>query len=127
LAEEVAREEGHRARRHGLTLLQAATDARVWLLTALYFTIAAGANGFGFYMPKLVQAHFPDLGEFKIGLLAAVPSACAVVGMVLNGWHSDRTGERRWHVAVAAFLSAVGCAASAWLEAPVAVLFALAL
>src|SRR5262249_35005264 len=105
----------------------AAADPRVWLLTLLYFAIAAGANGFGFYMPTLIDTHFPGLNKFQVGLLAAVPSACAVVGMIVNGWHSDRTGERPWHGAAPALLSAVGCVGSAWLEAPVAVLFALAL
>jgi nitrate/nitrite transporter NarK len=35
------------------------------------------------------------------------------VSMVLAGRHSDRTGERRWHVAAGAFAAAVGFSASA--------------
>src|SRR5262249_51240968 len=50
-----------------------------------------------------------------------------VVGMVLNGAHSDRTGERRWHVAGPALLAAVGLALSAAVDSPVLFLFALAL
>jgi ACS family tartrate transporter-like MFS transporter len=108
LAQKLAQEEQQRHQRHGLTLRLALIDPRVWLLIALYFTIAVGSNSFGFYLPKLLQTRFQDLSEFQIGLLAAVPNVCAVVGMVCNGAHSDRTGERRWHVAVPAFLAAVG-------------------
>ena len=32
--------------------------------------------------------------------------------MVINGWHSDKTGERRWHAAFAALLAAAGLALS---------------
>jgi ACS family tartrate transporter-like MFS transporter len=127
LAAHLGGEESDRARSHGLTLLRAAADRRVWLLILLYFTVAAGSNTFGAYLPTLLDQRFPGLDKVQIGLLAAVPNLCAVLGMVLNGAHSDRTGERRWHVALPAFLAAVGWASSAWLESPVASLCALAL
>jgi ACS family tartrate transporter-like MFS transporter len=47
--------------------------------------------------------------------------------MVLNGIHSDRTGERRWHVALPAFLSAAGWTLFALADSPLLSLFALAL
>jgi MFS family permease len=47
--------------------------------------------------------------------------------MVVAGRHSDRTGERRWHVALAAFGSALGFGLSAWFHNPVLALAALAL
>jgi ACS family tartrate transporter-like MFS transporter len=127
LAERVGREEQQRVRRHGLTLVGALADGRVWLLILLYVTVAAGTNGLGFYLQKLIETRFPGRGEFEIGLLAAVPPLCALLAMVLNGAHSDRTGERRWHVAVPAFLAATGWAASAVLDSPAAFLLALAL
>jgi MFS family permease len=46
--------------------------------------------------------------EFMIGLLAALPSVCAVLAMVAFGISSDRTGLRRTHVALAALLGAAG-------------------
>src|SRR5262245_14074355 len=127
LAARVGREEQERERQHGLTLWQAAADRRVWLLIVLYFTVAAGSNSFGFYAPKLLQTRFPDVGEFALGLLAAVPNVCAAVCMVLNGAHSDRTGERRWHVAVPALLAAAGWALSAVADSPALFLLGLVL
>jgi ACS family tartrate transporter-like MFS transporter len=110
LAARIAREEKYREQHHGLTFGQALADRRVWLLIALYFTAAVGANAFGFYAPKLIQTRFPGRSEFQIGLLTAIPNICTVVAMTLNGMHSDRTGERRWHVAVPAAVSAIGWA-----------------
>jgi ACS family tartrate transporter-like MFS transporter len=116
-----------RAYHFGRPSLQAVGDPRVWLLILLYFTVAAGSNAIGFYLPKLLKGHFAGATEFQIGLLAAVPNVCAMVCMVLNGAHSDRTGERRWHVALPALLAAAGWAWSAFVDSPALSLVALTL
>jgi ACS family tartrate transporter-like MFS transporter len=64
------------------------------------------------WLPQIIRS-FSDLSEFRVGLLNGIPYIVATVLMVLNGRHSDRTGERRWHVAVAALAGAVGFIASA--------------
>jgi ACS family tartrate transporter-like MFS transporter len=127
LAARMSREAKVRAERHGLTRLSALAEPRVWLLIALYFTVAVGSNGFGSYAPTIINEQFPGRGAFAIGLLAAIPSAAAVVGMVLIGSHSDRTGERRWHVAASAFLAAAGWELAALSHGPWLVLLGLAL
>jgi ACS family tartrate transporter-like MFS transporter len=127
LADRMADEEAARAARHGLTSLGALADLRVWLLILLYFTVAAGSNSFGFYLAEFLRTRFAGLHEFHIGLLAVVPNVVAVTAMILNGTHSDRTGERRWHVAGPAFLSAAGWTLFATAPSPAASLFALAL
>ncbi len=83
-------------------------DLRVWLLIAVYFTAAMGDNSYGFYIPTFLRSQFPDWQPSQIGLLAAAPSVIAMTGMVLVGRNSDRTGERRWHVACSAFTGATG-------------------
>lgn len=127
LSAQVRGEEAYRQERHGLTLWQAALDRRVWLCTAVYFAVAGASNSFGFYLPKFLQIGFPTVSEFGIGLLVMVPSLCAIPCMVLNGMHSDRTGERRWHVAIAALIGAAGWALAATLKAPIPYLLAFAL
>jgi ACS family tartrate transporter-like MFS transporter len=118
LADRMGREEEHRERSHGFTLLRAMASPRVWLLSALYFTVAMGANSFGLYLPPLVNEHFSGSSKLSIGLLSAIPYVAAVVTMVLIGAHSDRSGERRWHVAVPAFLAATGWALAAFVPSP---------
>jgi ACS family tartrate transporter-like MFS transporter len=60
----------------------------------------------------------PRVSKFEIGLLAALPHVCAIIGMTLLGAHSDRTGERRGHVALAAFVAAAGWALSFFSSSP---------
>lgn len=43
-----------------------------------------------------------------VGLVNAIPPIISVVAMVLWSRHSDRTGERTWHVAIACMTAAVG-------------------
>lgn len=103
---EIDRNHQPQGRRHSLAA--AVVDLRVWLLIAVYFTVAVGDNSYGFYIPTLLKSQFPNWSASRIGLLAAAPSVIAVIGMVLVGRSSDRTGERCWHVACSAFTAASG-------------------
>ncbi len=81
----------------------ALTSGRVWLLAAVYFTIPVALYAMGFWLPQIVRSASGG-SDFTTGLLSAIPYAVAAVGMVVIGRNSDRTGERRWHIA----LSAIG-------------------
>lgn len=111
-------EERHRQTHHRLTLFQAFAQPRVLLLCALYFTVSMGSNSFGAYAPQIVKNHFAAANDLHIGLLTALPSLGAIVSMILVGIHSDRTGERRWHVAAPAFAAALGWLMVARLQSP---------
>ena len=127
LTERLEADKQRRDERHGHTLREALAHPRVWLLIAVYFTVAMGDNSFGFFLPSFLKDHFPDSNEQEIGLLAAVPGVVAILGMVVVGLHSDRTGERRWHVAGPAFLAAAGWVLVAFAPSPWFLLLALAL
>jgi ACS family tartrate transporter-like MFS transporter len=90
-------------------LFEALTRPRVLVLGILYFCFVIGLYGIGFWMPQVIETfgHTP----LQIGFLTAVPYLFAAVAMVLWGRHSDRTGERTWHVALPLFLAA---SAFAW-------------
>ena len=71
----------------------------VLLLTVVYFCLNVTSYGLGMFMPAIIksQSGLPDVWASN---LASVPYAMALLGMLLNGWHSDRTGERVVHVAI---------------------------
>jgi ACS family tartrate transporter-like MFS transporter len=126
LSKRMQGEEQHREEQHGLTRLKALADPRVLLLCLIYFTVAAGSNSFGAYVPKFLQEAYPGATEVRIGMLAAIPSLAAAAGMVLVGVHSDRTGERRWHVAGTAFVAAAGWVLAACTPVPALIVTGLA-
>ena len=90
------------------TVAGAMASRRTWLLAVIHFlTIPVTLYGIGFWLPQIVKSASRG-SDFQVGLLSAIPYAAGAVAMVVVGRHSDRTGERRRHVAAAAIL----CAAS---------------
>jgi D-galactonate transporter len=85
-------------------------NRRTWLMAAVYFTIPVTLYGIGFWLPQMLKTASAGASDFTVGLLSALPYACGAVAMVIVGRHSDRTGERRWHVLVPAVACAAGLA-----------------
>ena len=107
---EVLAAEAEAARTTGYAELgQALTRPRVLALGLLYFCIVIGFYGISLWMPQVIQTY--GLNPLEIGFLTAIPYFFAAIAMVLWGAHSDRTGERIWHVALPLFLAG---AAFAW-------------
>jgi ACS family tartrate transporter-like MFS transporter len=127
LVERMSREEHDRAQRHGADLWRAVRSSRVWHLIFLYFTVAFCSNAGGLYLPELIQNQFPDSTKFQIGLLAAVPNVCGMVGMLVNGAWADSTRNYRRHVGLAALLGAGGWAVAALAGSPLWTLAGLSL
>ena len=92
---------------HALTLGQALMHGQVWRLCLLYFSTIISFYGVAFWLPQIVQS-FSGLGNAATSLISALPYVAASIGMVLVARHSDRTGERRRHVALPAFAPAAG-------------------
>lgn len=118
LEEHLAHEDRERQARHGPDKWQAMLQPRVWLLIAIYFPVAVGANASGAYFPTIVKDQFPTATNFRIGLLSALPHLGAIAAMSLVGISSDRRGERRWHLAGSALAAAVGWGLVAWGPSP---------
>ncbi len=117
LAVEHAADAGAHSEAHGLwtVLGTLARDGRVWLLSLGYFSLCVGMYGLVMWMPTLIgEILGPGAGPERVGLLSAIPYLGGVVGMVLIGRHSDRTGERRWHTAGPLFVSAAGFVLALW-------------
>lgn len=92
-------------------------SGRVWLLCLIYFLMTLGAYGFEMWLPSIIT-EFSGLSYTLVGFINAIPYAGAVILMMVIGTHSDRTGERRWHVAVAALIAAAGFAFSSYFNNP---------
>ena len=77
----------------------------VLVLVAMYFLQNGAAYGcMTFFTSSLKGRDFTGL---QYGILFGIPYALTAVVMVLNSWHSDKTRERRGHVALAYSLSGI--------------------
>jgi MFS family permease len=109
LTEKLALEEDGRralaAGRHAHRVRDALAAPGVWLCCGIYFGLIVGLYGASFWLPQIMKDTLTQ-EDWMVGLLSAIPWAAAAAGMLLVGGHSDRTGERRWHVALSALAAA---------------------
>jgi len=88
------------------TIWQAFAQRDVILLTLAYFCATTGGYGVAFWLPSILK-RLSGQSDMRITLFAALPYLAGFLAQQLNGWHSDRTLERRWHAAVSIFLCGV--------------------
>jgi MFS family permease len=104
-------EEDARRQARSDTTMQALRRGRIWLLAMVHFTtIPVTLYGIGFWLPQMLK-NASGASDFTVGLLSTIPYAAGTVAMIAAGRHSDVTGERRRHVAVAAIVCAAGLVA----------------
>ncbi|HEX3845115.1 MAG TPA: MFS transporter, partial [Steroidobacteraceae bacterium] len=114
LAEEARRKEAMPGPRHtGAVFLHGPT----LLLAASKLCVLLAFFGITLWLPQIIRA-FSGATRLQTGLLTALPYACAAVGSVLVGRSSDRSGERGLHIALPAFLGALGFGAAALTSNP---------
>lgn len=88
------------------TIWEALRHRDVILLTTCYFFAATGNYGIGFWLPSFLK-RLSGESDIKVTLFASLPYVAGFLVQQFNGWHSDRTHERRWHAAIPLFLSGV--------------------
>jgi cyanate permease len=59
-----------------------------------------------FWLPTILKRH-TGFSDVRVGLLGSIPYIFTFIVMLLNGWHSDKTHERRWHAAIPQFVAAL--------------------
>jgi ACS family tartrate transporter-like MFS transporter len=97
----------------------------VWHLALVLFLIVTSGYGFSFFLPQIVK-RLSGGSDVAVGLLSAIPFLVAAGGMIVVATNSDRTGERRWHVAACAAVAGSGLAVSALVNTPIVSFAALA-
>ncbi len=99
-------------------------DPRVWVLGFMYACLGFGFFGVTLWLPQVIK-QLSGLSNLQTSLVTTIPFLCAVVAMIVVGRHSDRTGERRWHVAGGAAVAALGFAVSGNIGDPLLALLAI--
>jgi ACS family tartrate transporter-like MFS transporter len=86
-------------------------DSRVWHCFTLFFMMVGGMYGINFWIPQITKT-MSGGSNLMAGLLTAIPYSVSACVMVLNARHSDKTGERRLHIAIPAMVGAIAMACS---------------
>jgi len=112
VAERVRAEAEHTSTARTAHSVRAAfAEPRTWALAFVYLAGTVSLYGVNFWMPTIIQELGISSSDYlRVGLLTMIPWGIAGAVMVQVGAHSDRTGERRWHVASALLATALGLA-----------------
>ncbi len=89
----------------GDLILNALKNPQVWLLAAIYFLATTGTYGFTFFVPAIVNRK--GLSVNAQTLISTAPYVLGLITMLINGAHSDRTLERRWHAFIPLLLASI--------------------
>ena len=123
LGRTMAEERRIRELHQGGSHLAALMNGRVLLICFIYFLNTLVTYGVFLWLPRILRDASGYRGA-SLSAITAIPFVVALVGMVLIGRHSDRTRERKWHVAACALTGATGLvlAATAGNNVPLIVL-----
>jgi ACS family tartrate transporter-like MFS transporter len=81
------------------TIMEAFCDRRILRLIFAYFLALTGGLGTVYWIPTFLK-RLSGLSNRSVTSLLLVPALMGIAGMLINGWHSDKTAERHWHSAI---------------------------
>ena len=104
--------EGTRRGTHERGILETLRNPTVWWLATPYFLTLLAGLGVGFWAPTIIKEllHFTNQ---QVGYVMGLIGLTSMTGMLLNGWHSDRTHDRIGHAAVPHLVMMTGFALAA--------------
>ena len=110
---------------HEAGVLRALLSPKVWMIGA-YFLCALTANYAYYFSAPVILQEVTGWSVTKVGLLIAAFGLAGAAAMLLNGAHSDRSGERTFHCVVPCTIMAAGYLSASYVSAPWFVVSALA-
>ncbi|WP_109477407.1 MFS transporter [Paraburkholderia sp. C35] len=100
-----------------VSFLRVASDIRVWSLACLFGCALVGIYGLFLWLPQIVKS-LGHLNNIEVGFLSAAPPLFGVLGTFLISRSSDRSGDRKKHLAFVYGASAIAIAGSAYAPNP---------
>jgi ACS family tartrate transporter-like MFS transporter len=110
---------------HEAGVVQALLSPKVWMIGAYFFCALTTSYAYGFSAPAILQG-VTGWSVTHVGYLVACFGLAGAAGMLLNGAHSDRSGERALHCIVPCTVMAVGYVTASYAREPWVVVAALA-
>jgi ACS family tartrate transporter-like MFS transporter len=111
----LAQEREAKAHAEHMTLWQTLRHPAVVILTIGLFFTYSGGYAFWFWEPTMLQ-RFTGWSVLRVSWMGSLVFGAGLIGMLLLGWNSDRTHERRWHFAIPQLVAAL--ALTVWLLVP---------
>ncbi len=106
ISEELLKEKLMRKKAGELSIWQALRHRNVIFLTLGYFCAVTAAYGFNLWLPTIIKGF--GYSNLQTSLISALPYIAGLFAMLIVGWSSDRTKERRWHTSLSLVVVCLG-------------------
>lgn len=80
----------------------------VLMYTLAYFCLTNTLSAISIWTPQILKSFNESSSNITIGLLAAIPQICTILGMIYWSRHSDKHQERKHHTALPFLFAAAG-------------------
>jgi ACS family tartrate transporter-like MFS transporter len=110
---------------HSAGVMKALLEPKVWMIGAYFFFALITSYAYSFSAPAILQG-VTGWSVKNVGFLVACIGLAGAAGMLLNGAHSDRKGERAMHCIVPCLVMAAGFLTASYAKQPWLVVLALA-
>jgi MFS transporter, ACS family, tartrate transporter len=109
IAEKLEREDRLKlaAKKQSISVARTLLNPRVWHVACIGFCHGFASYTFSFWLPQVMKALFGGRANTLVGIAVMIPSLLALVAMVVASRHSDRTLERRYHLAILSVLAGI--------------------
>jgi MFS transporter, ACS family, tartrate transporter len=111
ISAELEREQARKKSAGKMPVLQALRQPRVLVLALACFCYITNSVGLASWLPTIVR-RISGLSTTQVILISGIPWLAAMPMMLITAWHSDKTGERRWHAAIALLIVGAGLSLS---------------
>ncbi len=102
---ELKKEQQERSSTGRIRVVDAFRHPQTALLITVFFLVVTGNQAILFFLPSITE-NMQGMSIAWRTAIAVLPYVCSVAGILLNGFSSNRTGERRWHTAIPILMTA---------------------
>jgi ACS family tartrate transporter-like MFS transporter len=108
IADQLEHEKRRKPGWQSISMTRTLIHPRVWHLACIGFALGFGAYTFLFWLPQMMKSVLAGASASVVGLLLVIPNLAGLIAMIIVSRHSDRTLERRYHMAAAGALAGIG-------------------
>jgi predicted MFS family arabinose efflux permease len=108
IADQLEHEERQKPGWQSISVTRTLIHPRVWHLACIGFALGFGGYTFSFWLPQMMKSVLAGASASVVGLLLVIPNLAGLIAMIIVSRHSDRTLERRYHMAAAGALAGIG-------------------
>jgi ACS family tartrate transporter-like MFS transporter len=107
IADQLERENRQKLAAQSMSVARTLLNPRVWHLACIGFGHGFATYTFSFWLPQIMMSVSAGQSSTAVGFMVMIPNLFGLIAMIIVSRHSDRTLERRYHMATSVALAGI--------------------